>query len=132
MRVHANPGHMVMALSAVCRHVDVSSQQGNEEEIGTAMSEVFSDWLVNRPDVWVTGKFWPEGAECPTPAQIREQLKQTLQALKLEYLDLFLLPANKNEKAFKVWRLFDPPRCSCSQLNLLCSCWSSEREYIGM
>ena len=80
----------------------MSSQRGNEEEIGEALSEVFSDWLVNRPDVWVTGKFWPEGAECPTPAQIREQLKQTLQALKLEYLDLYLLPANKNEKAFKV------------------------------
>ncbi len=105
-----------MTLSAGCRHVDVSSQQGNEEEIGTAMSEVFSDWLVNRPDVWVTGKFWPEGAECPTPAQIREQLKQTLQALKLEYLDLFLLPANKNEKAFKVCCLFGNPGCSCSEL----------------
>ena len=86
----------------MCRHVDVSSQRGNEEDIGTAMSEVFSDWLVNRPDVWVTGKHWPEGEACPTPAQIKEQLKQTLQALKLEYLDLYLLPANKNEKAFKV------------------------------
>ena len=66
------------------------------------MSEVFSDWLVNRPDVWVTGKFWAEAGQCPTPAQIREQLQQTLQALQLEYLDLFLLPASKNEKAFKV------------------------------
>ena len=80
----------------------MSSQRGNEEEIGQALSEVFSDWLVNRPDVWVTGKFWPEGDACPTPAQIREQLKQTLASLKLEYLDLYLLPANKNEKAFKV------------------------------
>ena len=83
--------------------MDVSSQRGNEEDIGTALSEVFSDWLVNRPDVWVTGKFWPaEGSACPTPAQIREQLKQTLGALKLEYLDLYLLPASKDEKAFKV------------------------------
>lgn len=73
--------------------MDVSSQRGNEEEIGTALSEVFSDWLVNRPDVWVTGKFWPEGGACPTPAQIREQLQQTLKALQLEYLDLYLLPS---------------------------------------
>ena len=83
----------------------MSSQRGNEEDVGTAMSEVFSDWLVNRPDVWVTGKHWLEGEECPTPTQIKEQLKQTLQALKLEYLDLYLLPASKNEKAFKVRHL---------------------------
>ena len=86
--------------------MDVSSQRGNEEDIGTALSEVFSDWLVNRPDVWVTGKFWPESSACPTPAQICGQLKQTLQALKLEYLDLYLLPASKDEKAFKVCLLF--------------------------
>ena len=85
-----------------CRHVDVSSQRGNEEEIGEALSEVFSDWLVNRPDVWVTGKHWPEGSECSSPGEIKEQLKQTLQALRLEYLDLYLLPSHKNEKAFKV------------------------------
>ena len=42
--------------NAYCRHVDVSSQRGNEAEIGAALSEVFSDWLVNRPDVWITGK----------------------------------------------------------------------------
>ena len=85
-----------------CRHVDVSSQRGNEEDIGTAITEVFSDWLVNRPDVWVTGKHWPEGSECSSPGEIKEQLKQTLQALRLEYLDLYLLPSHKNEKAFKV------------------------------
>ncbi len=83
----------------------MSSQRGNEEDIGTAMSEVFSDWLVNRPDVWVTGKHWPESEECPTPSQIKDQLKQTLQALKMEYLDLYLLPASKNEKIFKVRHL---------------------------
>lgn len=93
----------------------MSSQRGNEEEIGTALSEVFSDWLVNRPDVWVTGKHWPEeGGECPTAAQIKEQLQGTLQALKLEYLDLYLLPANKNEKAFKV-RLFKPQDVLCGR-----------------
>lgn len=84
------------------------------------MSEVFSDWLVNRPDVWVTGKHWPEGEACPTPAQLKEQLKQTLQALKLEYLDLYLLPASKNEKAFKV-TLHHQGLTVQSQGSLLCS-----------
>ena len=39
-----------------CRHVDVSSQRGNEAEIGAALLEVFSDWIVGRSDVWLTGK----------------------------------------------------------------------------
>ena len=34
----------------------MSSQRGNEAEIGAALAEVFSDWLVKRPDVWITGK----------------------------------------------------------------------------
>lgn len=42
-----------------CRHVDVSSQRGNEAEIGAALSEVFSDWVVSRSDIWLTGKVWP-------------------------------------------------------------------------
>ncbi|CAK0782431.1 hypothetical protein CVIRNUC_005684 [Coccomyxa viridis] len=96
------------ALRAGFRHVDVSSQRGNEEDIGTAITEVFSDWLVNRPDVWVTGKHWPEGSECSSPGEIKEQLKQTLQALRLEYLDLYLLPSHKNEKAFKAaWKAME-------------------------
>ena len=36
--------------------IDVTSQQGNEKAIGAALAEVFSDWLVNRPDVFITSR----------------------------------------------------------------------------
>ena len=32
------------------------SQQANDKAIGAALTEVFSDWLVNRPDVFVTSR----------------------------------------------------------------------------
>lgn len=80
----------------------MSSQRGNEAVIGAALSEIFSDWLVNRPDAWITGKVWPKGEACPTPAHVRSQVSTTLAALKVDYLDLCLLPAHSNAAAFKV------------------------------
>lgn len=86
----------------VCRHIDVSSQRGNEAEIGHALSEIYSDWLVNRPDTWITGKVWPEGEACPSPAHVRSQVSATLAALKVDYLDLCLLPAHSDTNTLKV------------------------------
>lgn len=40
----------------------MSSQRGNEADIGAGLSEVFADWLVNRPDVWITGKVLAQAA----------------------------------------------------------------------
>ena len=44
--------------------VDGTSQMGNDKAIGSALSEVFSDWLpnqpgVNRADVFVTSRSCP-------------------------------------------------------------------------
>ncbi|BDA45305.1 probable NADPH-dependent aldo-keto reductase, chloroplastic [Coccomyxa sp. Obi] len=89
------------ALRSGFRHVDVSSQRGNEAEIGQALAEIYSDWLVNRPDTWITGKVWPEGEACPTPAHVRSQVSATLASLKVDYLDLCLLPAHSDMNALK-------------------------------
>lgn len=89
------------ALRSGFRHIDVSSQRGNEAEIGKVMSEIFSDWLVNRPNTWITGKVWADGDACPTPNHVRRQLSATLAALKVDYLDLCLLPAHDDSAAFK-------------------------------
>ena len=39
-----------------CRHIDCSSQYGSEKIIGDALEEIFSDWLVDRPDVFLTSR----------------------------------------------------------------------------
>ena len=80
----------------------MSSQRGNEAEIGKALSEIYSDWLVNRPNTWITGKVWHEGDACPTADDVRGQVSATLAALKVDYLDLCLLPAHSDMSAFKV------------------------------
>ncbi|KAK9915503.1 hypothetical protein WJX75_000016 [Coccomyxa subellipsoidea] len=90
-----------LALRSGFRHIDVSSQRGNEAQIGAALLKVFSDWIVQRPDVWVTGKVWHEGTACPTPTDVRRQVNETLAALKLDHFDLCLLPAHNNMTAFK-------------------------------
>lgn len=99
-----------------CRHIDVSSQRGNEAQIGAALLEVFSDWIVHRPDVWVTGKVWHNGTACPSPTQVRCQVSNMLAALKVDYFDLCLLPAHNNMKAFKVGHK-QQPRCPCNFLD---------------
>jgi diketogulonate reductase-like aldo/keto reductase len=94
----------------------VSSQSGNEAEIGAALLEVFSDWLVNRPDVWITGKVWPSADKCPSPGEVRAQAKAVLKDLKVDYLDLYLLPAHGDAAGFKVSNL----RGECDSVLALC------------
>ncbi|KAK9916090.1 hypothetical protein WJX75_008482 [Coccomyxa subellipsoidea] len=89
------------ALRSGFRHIDVSSQRGNEAQIGAALLEVFADWIVQRRDVWVTGKVWHNGTACPSPSQVRCQVCKMLAALNVDYLDLCLLPAHNNMTAFK-------------------------------
>ncbi len=75
-----------------CRHIDCSSQPDNEEEIGKAMAEIFGDWIVNRPDVFVTARM--QQAE---PAEMQEAVEAILKRLQTKYVDLLLLPADHIE-----------------------------------
>ena len=72
------------------RHIDCSSQPDNEEEIGEAMEEIFSDWIVNRPDVFVTAKLTEtQGSKIP------EAISGLLKRLRTKYVDLLLLQADQ-------------------------------------
>ena len=76
----------------LCRHIDCSSQPDNEEEIGKAMAEIFGDWIVNRPDVFVTARM-----QQPDPARMQEAVQDILKRLQTKYVDLLLLPADHIE-----------------------------------
>jgi len=70
------------------RHFDCAAVYQNEPGIGQAFSAAFKASEVDRESLWVTSKLWSsEHAR----ADVIPALKQSLQDLQLDYLDLYLI-----------------------------------------
>jgi len=76
------------ALRIGYRHIDCAAIYGNEAEIGAALADAFSAGVVKREELWITSKLWcnAHATEDVIPA-----LKKSLGALRLDYLDLYLV-----------------------------------------
>lgn len=76
------------AVHAGMRHIDTATIYGNETEIGEALSDLFSEGVVERKDVFITSKLWNDAhkKEAVLPA-----LRDSLKRLQLDYLDLYLV-----------------------------------------
>ena len=72
------------ALAAGYRHVDTAAMYGNEEEVGSGMRASG----VDRGDVWLTTKVWPEDL---SPDRVRASLERSLRALGTDYVDLYVI-----------------------------------------
>ncbi len=70
------------ALEVGYRHVDTATSYGNEEQVGAAIA----DSALSREQVFVTTKLPPERAD-----DAHEVLAQSLEALDLDHLDLWLV-----------------------------------------
>jgi diketogulonate reductase-like aldo/keto reductase len=70
------------ALEVGYRHVDTAQMYENEAEVGRAIAST----SVPREEVFVTTKMWPDRA-----GRERETLEQSLEALGLEQVDLWLI-----------------------------------------
>src|SRR5580765_2024340 len=70
------------------RHFDCARVYGNEAEIGNALRDAIGAGQVKREDLWITSKLWnnAHGRE-----NVAGALAQSLQDLKLAYLDLYLI-----------------------------------------
>lgn len=76
------------ALDIGYRHIDCAMIYGNEAEIGEVLAEALGKGRVTRDELWITSKLWNDrhATEDVLPA-----LEETLQALRLNYLDLYLV-----------------------------------------
>ncbi len=88
----AEPGEAGKAIRKAIRigyrHIDCASIYGNEAEIGEALEEAIQEGDVSREELWITSKLWNNAH---SRGQAIEALKNTLQDLRLDYLDLYLI-----------------------------------------
>lgn len=76
------------AIDAGYRHIDCAFSHLNEAEIGAAIKEKIDQGIVKRSDLFVVSKLWNTFHQ---PDQVEAGLRMSLEALGLEYLDLFLI-----------------------------------------
>ena len=76
------------AIKTGYRHIDCAAVYGNETGIGEALVETFNAGDTNRDDLWITSKLWSNAHQ---PKDVAPALQKSLDKLKLDYLDLYLI-----------------------------------------
>ncbi|KPJ12435.1 Alcohol dehydrogenase [NADP+] A [Papilio machaon] len=97
----ADPGQFCKAvewaLETGYRHIDTASVYNNEEEVGEGINNKIKQGVVKREDLFVTTKLWNDKH---AEKDVVPALKESLERLKLDYVDLYLIhwpvSVNKN------------------------------------
>ena len=79
---------VIDAIHAGYRHIDTATNYGNEEIIGEALAEIFSEGKIFREDLFITSKLWNDSHG---EGQVIPALEDSLKKLGLKYLDLYLI-----------------------------------------
>ena len=79
---------VLSAIDLGYRHFDCAPIYENEQEIGEAFAEAFQTGKVKREDLFVTSKLW---CDHHFAEDVKKGLRRTLEDLRLEYLDLYLV-----------------------------------------
>ena len=76
------------ALKVGYRHIDCAYVYENEAEVGQGIKEAMEEFGVKREEIFVTSKLW---SSFHHPDDVEMAFKLSLDALGLEYLDLYLI-----------------------------------------
>ncbi|CAI9113263.1 OLC1v1013836C1 [Oldenlandia corymbosa var. corymbosa] len=80
---------LLKAMEIGYRHFDTASAYGSEEALGKAVAKALEMGLIkNRDELFITSKLWITQNH---PDLVLPALKQTLETMGLEYLDLYLI-----------------------------------------
>jgi D-xylose reductase len=82
------PALVSEAISGGYRHLDCASDYGNEPAVGAGLQAVLNAGACRRDELWVTSKLWNSNH---APEHVRPALERTLDDLRLDYLDLYLI-----------------------------------------
>src|SRR4051795_10317868 len=76
------------ALEAGFRHFDCAERYRNEREVGEALQAWLAATGIAREDIFVTTKLWNSNHR---PPRVEPAFKASLDRLRLDYLDLYLI-----------------------------------------
>ena len=76
------------SIKAGYRLIDQACDYGNEKESGDGIIKAISEGLVKREQLWITSKLWNTYHR---KEHVKAACKKTLEDLKVDYLDLYLI-----------------------------------------